>query len=549
MSRTRSIRYRFSTVFLLVFLVVIVLGSFGIWRLADYHTFSAEIRDRFFWNTQYIGDLNNYTSDFRAAEGTALLSLNPVEIAANDKDREELDRQITLAQHNYEHIVHHRDEANLYAKFLTQWFTYHDIANQVLNLSASARKPAAIAMYLTNSRSAYNAASDTLGELTDLNVANGQRAGERADSAYREARLIMAVAAGFAGLLVAGGLRYVRRSIADPLLYLARCMRGLAGNETDVDIPGVERDDEIGEMARAVVVFRDNSIDLAINQRALADQASLLEEKLAAEQRLTQLQRNFVSMTSHEFRTPLTIIDGHAQRLINAKNRLGPDDVAGRAGRIRSAVLRITSVIDNLIDSSRLIDGDAELYVHPTEFDLGALLREVCRLHRQVVPRAQIIANFGTLPLPIVGDRKLLFQAFSNLLSNAIKYSPDGGMIKISATTEAEHITIEIQDRGVGIPEHDLERLFERYFRGSNVSGIVGTGVGLYLVKTVVDLHNGNITVESRDGKGSKFTVRLPAPANSRWVANSGASEKLANRTMYLSDMAGADPRSAPNPE
>jgi signal transduction histidine kinase len=288
-------------------------------------------------------------------------------------------------------------------------------------------------------------------------------------------------------------------------------MHGLAGKDLDVDIPGVGRDDEIGEMARAVVVFRDALIDVAISQRALADQASLLAEKLAAEQRLTQLQRNFVSMASHEFRTPLTIIDGQAQRLINTKDRLGPDDVAGRAGKIRGAVLRITSVIDNLIGSSRLFDGEAKLYFHPTELDLRALLREVCRLHREVVPRAQIFEAYGTPPLPIRGDQKLLFQAFSNLLSNAIKYSPDGSLIKISATAEPGWISVAIEDRGVGIPEKDVERLFERYFRGSNVSGIVGTGVGLYLVKTVIDLHGGEIAVESREGKGSRFTVRLPA--------------------------------------
>jgi two-component system OmpR family sensor kinase len=307
------------------------------------------------------------------------------------------------------------------------------------------------------------------------------------------------IAVGFAGLLVVGGLLYMRRSIADPLLDLAQCMRRLAGNGTDIDIPGIERADEIGEMARSVVVFRDNSIELAINQRALADQASL-----------TQLQRNFVSMASHEFRTPLTIVDGHAQRLINAKDRLSPDDVADRARKVRSAVSRITSVIENLIDSSRLIDGDAALYFHPTEVDLSVLLREVCRLHREVVPRAQISEAFHDLPLSINGDRKLLFQTFSNLLSNAIKYSPEAGLIKISTATDTGRAVIVIEDRGVGIPKQDIERLFERYFRGSNVSGIVGTGVGLYLVKTVVDLHGGEIAVESGEGKGSKFTIRLP---------------------------------------
>jgi len=479
----------------------------------DYYTFSSEIQDRFFKSTRYIGDLNNFTSDFRAAEGTALLSSNPVDIAANNEERQDLDRRVTLAQHSYEQVYHDKDEADLYAKFRALWFAYRDIASQVLSLSSNGRKPEAIATYMTTSRAAYDAASDTLGELTDLNVVNAKRASLWAEGAYRAARRLTVFAVGFAGLFVIGGLLYMRRWITDPLLDLAHCMRGLAENETDVFIPGVQRGDEMGEMARAVVVFRDNMIDLAINQRALADQAALLEEKLAAEQHLTQLQRNFVSMASHEFRTPLTIIDGQAQRLINAKDRLSPSDVAERARKLRGAVLRITNVIDNLIDSARLIEGDVQLYFHPAPIDIGVLLTEVCRLHREVAPGVHILENFGPSAFITFGDSKFLFQAFSNLLSNAIKYSPDSGRIKIDTTIEYGQIAVTIEDRGVGIPEKDIGRLFEQYFRGSNVSGIVGTGVGLYLVKTVLDLHHGDITVESEEGKGSRFTVRLPASA------------------------------------
>jgi len=110
----------------------------------------------------------------------------------------------------------------------------------------------------------------------------------------------------------------------------------------------------------------------------------------------------------------------------------------------------------------------------------------------------------------MVGDPKLLFQVFSNLLSNAVKYSPEGRPIEVIAAIEAREIVVTILDHGIGIPEKDLDRLFERYHRGSNVSGIVGTGVGLYLVKMVVDLHGGSIAVDSREGEGSRFTVRLP---------------------------------------
>jgi two-component system OmpR family sensor kinase len=112
--------------------------------------------------------------------------------------------------------------------------------------------------------------------------------------------------------------------------------------------------------------------------------------------------------------------------------------------------------------------------------------------------------------MPMAGDAKLLFQVFSNVLSNAIKYSPDGGVIAVDAALANDEVVVTIADHGIGIPAGDLDRLFERYHRGSNVSGIVGTGVGLYLVKMVVDMHGGAVAVESKEGEGARFTIRLP---------------------------------------
>ena len=99
---------------------------------------------------------------------------------------------------------------------------------------------------------------------------------------------------------------------------------------------------------------------------------------------------------------------------------------------------------------------------------------------------------------------------FSNLISNAIKYSDDGRRIDVTADIESDQVVVTVQDHGIGIPQKDLAQIFGRYNRGSNVSGIVGTGVGLYLVKIVVDLHGGSVEVESKEGEGSRFTVRLP---------------------------------------
>jgi signal transduction histidine kinase len=284
----------------------------------------------------------------------------------------------------------------------------------------------------------------------------------------------------------------------------------LAANETRIDIEGTDRHDEIGEMARAVVVFRNNAIELLTSRRGLEQQTSMLKEKLAEEQRLMLLQRNFVSMASHEFRTPLTLIDAHAQRLIRMSERLGPEDLTERARKIRSAVLRITHLIDNLIDTARVIDGEVELYFHPAAMDLALLLHEVCHLHRESAPWAKIREGFETHPVEIVGDQNLLFQVFSNLLSNAIKYSPDGGVIEVTMDSQKSRVAISVEDHGIGIPAADHRRTFDRYARAGNTAGIVGTGVGLYFAKTAVELHGGDIGVESSEGEGSRFTVGLP---------------------------------------
>jgi two-component system, OmpR family, sensor kinase len=510
MRQPRSIRFHLTLVFLFFFSLVVILGLFSISRLSNFSSLSTDIAESWLPNTRVLGDLNNFTSDFRAIEGSNLLSSEASQITATEKEMEGLDRSIAQAERSYEQIRHDAAESELYAQFKERWNDYRKTVNQMLALSRTNRKAEAITIYMSSSRSAYNAASDTLGLLTDRAVANAQEASARLGAAYRQALWLIALAMAIAGVMVVGALLYISRSISTPLLRLADRMHRLAVNDTDIDIPGTERRDEIGEMARAAVVFRNNAIELMRSQRVLAQQASMLEEKLAQEQQLALLQRNFVSMASHEFRTPLTIIDGHAQRLIKLKNRMATDEINERAGKVRGAVLRITHLIDNLLDTSRLFDGGAGLYFSPEDINLATLLHEVSQLHREIAPGSQILEQSNTVPLQMMGDPKLLFQVFSNLVSNAIKYSPSGGPIEISARVESEEVVVAIEDHGIGIPAKDLERLFERYHRGSNVSGIVGTGVGLYLVKMVVELHRGNIAVKSKEGEGTRVTVRLP---------------------------------------
>jgi two-component system, OmpR family, sensor kinase len=510
MRQPHSIRFHLAAVFLLFFALVVVLGAFSIWRLANFNVLSADVAEVWLPTTRALGDLNNYTSDFRAFEGGALLTSDPNEAAATEKQMVELDRAIANAERGFERIRHETAETVLYDQFKAHWNAYRSIVNEMLVLSRENHKDEALQIYGGSSRTAYNTASDTLGQLTDQAVASAQVASDRLAVAYRHAFWLILLAIIVAAILVVAALVHISRSISAPLLALAGRMRRLAANDTKLEIPGTQRLDEIGEMAKATVVFRNNAIELMRSQHTLARQAALLEERLAHEQRIALLQRNFVSMASHEFRTPMTVIDGHARRLDKIKETVAPAEIGERAGKIRSAVLRMTHLIDNLLNSSRLIDGRAGLYLHPAEMNMTALLREVCQLHREMVPGSQIIERFAGEAISMVGDAKLLFQVFSNILSNAIKYSPGGGAIEVTMESAGAEIVVVISDRGIGIPAGDLGRLFERYHRGSNVSGIVGTGVGLYLVKMVADLHRGTVEVQSKEGEGSRFTVRLP---------------------------------------
>ncbi|MGA9324274.1 MAG: MCP four helix bundle domain-containing protein, partial [Xanthobacteraceae bacterium] len=315
MRQPHSIRFHLTAVFLLFFLLVVVLGMFSIWRLSNFNRLSADVAEVWLPNTRALGDLNNFTSDFRAFEGNSLLSSDPADVAATEQQMAALDRSIAEAERSFERIRRDAAENELYGRFKQHWNDYRTDVNQIVALSHANRKTEALAIYAGASRAAYDAASDTLGQLTDRAVANAQAASDRLGVAYRQAFWLILLGMVIAGIMVVAALIHVSRSISSPLLHLADRMRRLAANNTDIDIPETERRDEIGEMAQATVVFRNNALELMRSQRTLARQAAMLEEQLAQEQRLALAQRNFVSMASHEFRTPLTIIDGHARRL------------------------------------------------------------------------------------------------------------------------------------------------------------------------------------------------------------------------------------------
>lgn len=350
---------------------------------------------------------------------------------------------------------------------------------------------------------------------------------QEAESSWQLLIIKFLVMIGAVGLLVPLIAIVSNRMIVSPIKNLATMVDQFRHGDFDVQIPWAARHDEIGLVARAMEAFRKNLIrnqilerereelnqqlEWKVQQRTkeLAEQKERLAQALKKEHKLNGLQRQFVSMVCHEFRTPLAIIDGNAQRIMKRRHTLSQDKLLGMLGKVRISVARLTELMESVLSASKLEAGSIE--IDPTPCNLVALITEVASNYREVNPTYEISSDVTMLPERFIVDEKLIRQVVSNLISNAVKYSPDGTPINIEAKLcDNGGVQIAVCDRGVGIPEDELEKLFQRFFRATTSTGIAGTGIGLHMVKAIVDMHGGQIEVASQIGVGTTFTVYLP---------------------------------------
>lgn len=231
------------------------------------------------------------------------------------------------------------------------------------------------------------------------------------------------------------------------------------------------------------------------------------EAALERERQVSRLHRAFISVVSHQFRTPLAIIDASAQRMVRRGSLMNEDEISSRAEKIRAACLRLTRLMESTLNAARLEEGEITLNLRAC--DLESLLRSVCDSQPEQDQR-RIHLQIENLPRAIEADNTLLEQAVQNLVSNALKYSPAGSPVTVHATRVGGDIVIEVADQGVGVPEDELGSLFRRFYRARTAEGIPGTGIGLSFAAQIMDLHQGRIEVNSAEGRGSTFILRFP---------------------------------------
>ena len=362
------------------------------------------------------------------------------------------------------------------------------------------------------------------------------RAQERFDQTLRDVYLkagIVALAVLLATVIIGTG---IARSISRPLSGLMRAMHAIVSGDYGRRTVGLKARDEIGEMARAVEVFRENAV---AKRRAEEELRSAKERAETALTELTQRSRELTAANdrlaaqwsrlrranafksevlgkvAHDLKNPLGVILGRAEMLSDLVHDppVEAEQALAQVDHIRQSTRQLVGMVDALVSDAMADALDISIRREPT--DIAALIEEIAEANRPLADRKrQTIAVDAAVPLVASADQDRLREAIDNLVSNAIKYSPPGGRIALATGMEADDIVIRVRDSGPGFSPEDMSRLFGRFQRLSAkpTGGETSTGLGLSIAKRIVDLHGGRIAAESAgpDG-GTTFTISLPA--------------------------------------
>ena len=267
------------------------------------------------------------------------------------------------------------------------------------------------------------------------------------------------------------------------------------------------------EETRAVELFGPPRRSLVITATPLDDGvrgvgAVAVVEDVSDRKRLDAVRRDFVANMSHELKTPIGGL-GLLAETITMEDDLTV--ISRLAGRMHGEALRVARIIDDLLDLSRIESEEAPrrepVPVHLVVAEAIERVRGVAE-HRGI----ELAVKEPPRRLRVMGDRRQLVSAVHHLVENAVKYSDDGGSVEVTATSDGRNVEIAVRDHGIGIPSRDLERIFERFYRvdPSRARDTGGTGLGLSIVRHIAGNHRGEVRVESREGEGSTFTLRLP---------------------------------------
>lgn len=267
---------------------------------------------------------------------------------------------------------------------------------------------------------------------------------------------------------------------------------------------------ELEQKVEARTEALNNSIiklEEEVKERRKAEEE--VRRSLERERELNELKTKFVSIASHEFRTPLSTILSSTSLIQQYKEKGDLEKIDKHVARVKSSVNHLTLILNDFLSLGKLEEGKVD--VNTQEIELESFVTEINEEVRSFLKQGQEIkVQCNGIAKTFRSDSRILRNILFNLISNASKYSEPHKMIFINCRVNQQEIIFEVQDEGIGIPKAEQKHLFDRFFRASNAGNIQGTGLGLNIVKRYVDLLNGKITFSSEYGKGSTFTVEIP---------------------------------------
>lgn len=263
----------------------------------------------------------------------------------------------------------------------------------------------------------------------------------------------------------------------------------------------------------APVVFAIGFVLLLAVSRTLEQYDRARSKAFREIEKLSKLRGEFVSIVSHEFRTPLTGIQGFSE--VMRDEELTIPEMREYAGDINKDARRLARLISDMLDLDRMESGLMTVSVVPV--DLNRVVADAAAQFRLSAARHPIELDLDQRLPTLIADPDRIAQVVTNLLSNAIKYSPSGGAVELRTTSDGRSVTLTVRDHGIGIPTEQLEKIFERYARiaTAETQSIQGTGLGLPIVRQIVQLYEGKVWATSQPGAGSVLHVQFPLPADS----------------------------------
>ena len=265
--------------------------------------------------------------------------------------------------------------------------------------------------------------------------------------------------------------------------------------------------EELNDDLEQKVELRTKQLQHTLDQ--LQESKEELTKALSKEKELSDLKSRFVSMASHEFRTPLSTILSSASLVAKYTETNQQENREKHIQRIKNSVTNLTDLLNEFLSLGKIEDG--KISTHFSYFNIKELLEVICSEMQGIARKGQHIDYTHTGNEKVLLDPALLRNIILNLLSNAIKFSPENAVIFISSSVDDSEIKITVRDAGVGISKEDQEHLFERFFRGTNVTNIQGTGLGLHIVSKYIELMDGQIAFSSALEKGTEFIVTFKA--------------------------------------